>query len=343
MPPAAQQVVQFAVDSLLDGRPVTTLTAGALVPWTVGIDKDDGYITTAAAQFLKQTGKALPDDATFAGDATHPDMVLHFANGASSTSPQARGISGVSQFELEVPRATYSELYLAVTSSYGDSPLTATMNYADSTTSKLQFTLPDWGTGSALPTSPPIFFNLISGLHKWTHDNASVDTPTHTITGVKVTPDASKELTRIRIDKAGASSYLVFWGATGVATSSISNSNGGAGGSGGASGAAGMSGNGGASAGQSGAAASGASAAGAAGSATAGASTANGGAAGPSAGAPSAALAGMSAGGASTQAPEANDAGGCALGQRRHSNLVSTLWLLALCGLLSARRLNSSR
>jgi len=143
MPPAAQQVVQVAVDPRLDGRAVTTLTAGKLVPWTVGIDKDDGYITTAAAQFLKQTDKALPDDGTFAADANHPEMVLHFSNAASSTSPQARGVSGVGDFEFEVPHVAYSELYLALVSSYGDSPLTVTLTYANDDTGKLSFTLPD--------------------------------------------------------------------------------------------------------------------------------------------------------------------------------------------------------
>ncbi len=344
MPPAAQQVVQFAVDSLLDGRPVTTLSAGALVPWTVGIDKDDGYITTAAAKFLKQTDKALPDDATFAADATHPDIVLHFSNSASSTSPQARGVSGVAGFELEVPRASYSELYLAVTSSYGDSPLTATLAYADNSTSKVQFTLPDWGTGSALPTSPPIFFNLISGLHKWTHANASVDTPTHTITGVELTPEPNKELTRIRIDKAGANSYLVFWGATGVATSPIGNSNGGASGSGGMSGSAGAAGS---EAGQGGTPSGGSGASGAAGSSAAGAGgtpvNAQAGAPGGTGGGAGSLLAGMSAGGASELAPAANDTGGCSLSRRRASSFGNALSLLAFLLLLGVRRLNSSR
>src|ERR1700704_5471290 len=44
-PARAEQTVQMAVDALLDGRPVSTLAGGVIVPFTVGIDKDDGYMT----------------------------------------------------------------------------------------------------------------------------------------------------------------------------------------------------------------------------------------------------------------------------------------------------------
>jgi len=335
MPPLAEQVVQIAVGTVLDGRPVTTLTAGAIVPWTVGIDKDDGYITDAAAKFLKQTDKALPDDATFAADATHPEMVLHFSNAASATSPQARGVSGVSQFEFDVPHASYSELFLALSSSYGDSALSITFLYADASTSSQMFTLPDWGTGAALPTNPPIFFNLISGLHKWTRDNASVDTPSHTITGVKLSPESSKELNRVRVSKTAATPYLVFWGATGIAVSPISNSNGGAGGvsaaggnggagAGGTAGATGTLATGGTSAGASGS--SGAPAAGASGSNAPGGSGGN-------------VNVGGNSSGASSTLPS-TEPEGCTVSVRseQHARFRGAVWLLALCALLFLRR-----
>jgi hypothetical protein len=342
MIPAAEQVVQIAIDPLLDGRPVTTLSGGKLVPWTVGIDKDDGYITTAAAQFLKQTGTALPDDATFNGDATHPLMVLHFSNAASPESPQARGVSGVAQFEFDVPHASYSQLFLAVTSSYGDSPIKVTFGYADASSSGAQFTLPDWGTGSALPTNPPIFFNLISGLHKWNHDNASVDTPTHTITGVSLSPDPNKELNHVQIAKSGASSYLVFWGATGIATSPLGNSNGGAGGSGGGAGASGAgAANGGAGGSSAGAPAS----AGSAGSPLPSAGGAGGSVPASTAGGAATSSAGGSASAGLAERPSdaSADSGGCSMNGGRRSGSPSSLWPFALCALLYLRRASSRR
>ena len=328
MAPFADHVVQIAVDGVLDGRPVTTLSNGSLVPWTVGIDKDDGYITTAAAQFLKQTGTALPNDATFAADATHPEMILHFSNLAGTTTPQARGVAGIAEFEIEVPVAHYSQLFLAVTSSYGDSPLEITFVYSDQTSSAFQFTLPDWGTGGALPTKPPIFFNLIAGLHKWNRDNASVDTPTHTITCVKLSPESSKDLTRVRVHKDGVAPYLVFWGATGVAISALVDANGGASGAGGASG--GVSGG-----GAPGAAAGGRDAtSGSAGTLTASAGAALGGSAGATTPAPG----GSSSGAGASAAPTA-ETKGCAVAARGSGVSWRPLWLLALCAVLIARRL----
>ncbi len=76
-------------------------------------------------------------------------------------------------------------IYLLMTTSEGAAPLTVTMTYADATTSVTTFTLPDFGTGQPLPTTPPIFFDLISGMHKWNTSDAQVDTTGHTITGVR--------------------------------------------------------------------------------------------------------------------------------------------------------------
>jgi hypothetical protein len=215
----ATEVVQIPVDGVLDARPVSTLTGGALVPWTVGIDQDDGFMTTAAAKSLHQTGAALPDDGAFAADAHHPAVVLHFSNAAPATAPQARSVSGVASFAFDVPPATYETLLLFLTSSYGDSKLEVTFQYADGTSTKTAFTMPDWGTGAALPAPPPTFFNLVGGLHKWTKAGASVDTPTHALAGVALSPAAGKTMVHLAIAKLSTAERLTFWGATGVATS----------------------------------------------------------------------------------------------------------------------------
>ena len=331
MSPATDQVVQIAVDPLLDGRPVTTLGNGALVPWTVGIDKDAGYITAAAAQFLGQAVNALPNDGTFAADAAHPEMVLHFSNAASATSPQARGVSGVADFEIAVPEAHYTQLFLALTSSYGDSPLSLTFVYADASLGTVQFTLPDWGTGHALPSDPPIFFNLISGLHKWNRANAAIDSPSHTITGVKLSPEVSKALSAVRVHKGGTAPYLVFWGATGVALGSTE-ANGGA---------AGSAGTGGGSAGTGGGSATGG--------ASAGSLDTNGGASGKATGAAGSAQAAggatSAAAGSTSVAGSGAESNGCRFvtARRTRGGVPSVVWLITLCALLWIRRARSHR
>jgi hypothetical protein len=216
----AETVVQVPVDAVLDGRPVSTLTGGVVVPWTTGIDKDDAYMTTAAATSLHQTGPALPDDGRFAANADHPEVALHFSNAAPKTSPQAHLQTAMGAFSFAVPPATYREVELFLTSSYGDAPLVVTLTYADRSTTKATFTLPDWGTGKPLPTAtPPRFFNLIAGLHKWNQAGASLDTPSHTITGVALATAADRVLASIEISKTTAAPWLTFWGATALATS----------------------------------------------------------------------------------------------------------------------------
>jgi hypothetical protein len=88
---AGDTVVQVPCDGLIDGRTVSTFTAGAVVPWVAGhgVDGDgdnDGYVTAAVeAELVKQgktvggvAGKALPDDGLFPMDARHPAIQLHF-------------------------------------------------------------------------------------------------------------------------------------------------------------------------------------------------------------------------------------------------------------------------
>jgi hypothetical protein len=225
----AEQTVQIPIDTLLDGRPVSTFTAGAVVRWTTGVDQHDGFATSAAVAKLGQTGPALPGDGVFAATASHPDLALHFSDVAAASSGQAHILAGAGNFQFDVPPATYSQLFLAMTSSSGDSALTITLDYSDANPTIVNLTLPDWGTGKPLPTDPPIFFDLISGLHKWDEQDDSVDTPSHALTGVVLSPAAGRELTRVEVSKPSTAQYLVFWGATGVAIGDVGGSGGGAG------------------------------------------------------------------------------------------------------------------
>jgi hypothetical protein len=219
----ADVVVQIPIDPLLNGRPVSTFTSGKVIPWTAGqgLDAMDGLVTSAAEKALGQTGVALPDNGTFAADADHPQAVLHFSNDAGASSPQTYFLNGPGDFQFAVPQATYSRLFLYLTSSYGASPLTVTTTYASGQAATTSFALPDWGTGQPLPTDPPIFFNLISGMHKWTAEDQQVDSPVHTITGVVISLDATRALTTVQVKSSATMQDLIFWGATGLATNPV--------------------------------------------------------------------------------------------------------------------------
>ncbi|HVR61321.1 MAG TPA: hypothetical protein VMU50_05445 [Polyangia bacterium] len=225
----AAETIQIPVDALLTARSVTTLTNGALVSWTVGVDEGgtgDGFLTAAASKFHKDpaTVKALPDDGTFPADNRHPEIVLHFSNDADPASQQTRPVKGVGEFSFPTPAAQYEKLFLIFTSGEGASALTFTLTYADGTTDVVNQLLPDYYI--PIPATDPVFFNLALDLAKWRQTNAVADGAHHFIDGVEIHPAASKVLTGVKVAKTAAA-FLVFWGATGIATSSIDGGSGG--------------------------------------------------------------------------------------------------------------------
>jgi len=219
----ADQTVQVPLLNFMTARAVTTLTGGKLVPWTMGIDGGgaaDGYMTAAASKFHNDPAnlKALPDNGTFAADARHPEVVLHFSNDADATSQQTYWVKGMGNFTFPVPPATYSKMFLFLTSSEGASALKISLTYADATTDVSNVNLPDY-YADVSPTDL-VLFNLASDLPKWTKTGTVAETNHHNLTGVEIHPAAAKMLSSIKIEKT-ANGYLVFWGATGVATSAV--------------------------------------------------------------------------------------------------------------------------
>jgi hypothetical protein len=124
----AQYVVQIPVDSVLDGRSVSTLTGGAVVPWGAGQgvynNGAGGAYATAAVKAklaMAAIGRGLPDDGLFPAVPPLPPFQLHFSNAAPDTSMQthqvhqmagAPPLQGPQSFQFAVPPATYSALYL---------------------------------------------------------------------------------------------------------------------------------------------------------------------------------------------------------------------------------------
>ena len=223
----ADTVVQFNIDAVLNARPVSTLTNGAIVTWTAtqGVDGNgsaDGYITKAVLMKLGQAGNALPDDGVFPATNGIPEIRLHFANDNPATSFQAHNAhrAVAASIDFAVPQATYSKVFLALTSAEGADKLTVTLTYADATTSMAAFTLTDYDTPIPASTAEVGYFSLIS-IRKWSQANQVGDNAGHQITGVILTPTPGKPLTRITIAKPADGQYLVFWGATGIATSAV--------------------------------------------------------------------------------------------------------------------------
>jgi hypothetical protein len=216
----ADTVVQIPVDTVLNARSVTTLTAGKLVTWQMGIDgggKGNGYLTMAASLFVgDKNPHALPDSALIAADARHPALQLHWSNG-DGTSNQTRAVTGAGAFTLPVPAAAYSKLFLCFTSAEGASALTFKLDYGDSVQT-INLTLPDYYNDIA--ANDPALFYVVKDLAKWNNANRMSEASHHNIDGVELHPAAGKTLRSVRISKT-AGGYLVFWGATGIATGSV--------------------------------------------------------------------------------------------------------------------------
>jgi hypothetical protein len=204
---AADTVVQVPVDALIDGRTVSTIAGTTITPWTAtqGVDGDgngDGYVTDAVEAVLNTMGKtvggkvgvALPDDGMFPANTRHPVVILHFSNAVPITSPQTHQIyinKGAQNFQFAVPPATYSKMFIFITASEGGAALTITLNYAAGTAATMtKLMLPDYGIGGA-GANDPVFFNLISGMRKWSPTDGEGDGPSHTITGIELNPSAT--------------------------------------------------------------------------------------------------------------------------------------------------------
>jgi hypothetical protein len=228
----AQYVVQIPVDSILDGRAVTTLTGGTVVTFgnKQGIYSggQTGYATAAVQMMLAPTSKGvgLPDDGFFPATGNLPPFQLHFSNAAPAASPQTRQLpasatAGAQTFQFPVPPATYSALYLILASGDGAASFTVTLSYAGGVPSTMTTitNLPDSGAGVQMG-GPPHFY-VVTNTGKWDTTNKDLEPTNHTIEGVEITPSpAPAVLTGVTITKTNGA-ILVFWGATGIATTPV--------------------------------------------------------------------------------------------------------------------------
>jgi MYXO-CTERM domain-containing protein len=236
----ADTVVQIPLAGLLDTRSVFTLTNGTIVPFTLAIDGGNGDVgtgaqngfATKAVAMMKSPGNvanALPDDGHFPADTNHPDVVLNVSNAADATAPQNHlvkpmvGATPPETFSFPVPSATYSKLFLFFHGADNGTTVKITLTYSDATTDVTNATIPDFFNA---PTDAKVFV-LAPDLAKWTKTTTIAEANHHNIFGVTLAPMA-KTLSMVKVERGNAG-YLVFWGATGVATSAVSGLDGGAG------------------------------------------------------------------------------------------------------------------
>ena len=334
----ADTIVQVPLSGLLDARSVTTLTDGKLVVFTLPTDGgglQNGFATAAVAQMQgAPAANALPDDGRFAANARHPEVILNFSNAASATAPQTHLVAPSASFDFAVPAASYSKLFLFFNGAAGGSTVKVTLSYADATMDQQSATVPDYYADIS-PTDP-VIFNLAADLAKWDKTSKINEANHHNITGVELNGMAGKTLTTVKVER-GAEGNLVFWGATGIATSEVAG--GGAAGAAGQGGAGGTAGAGGVAAGAgagAGGLTGGAGAAGSDGSA-AGSSGASG-----AVNAAGAAGAAVGSAGASMAAATSEGGCGCRLGAARSSSLGGLLALVGVAVAAQRRKLRGA-
>jgi hypothetical protein len=360
----AQNVVQIPMTGIIDTRGVITLTNNVIVPFTLTVDGggtptdtgmgglQNGFATKAVAM-MKSPGNvanSLPDDGHFPADANHPDVVLNYSNAADPTSPQNHlikpmvGTTPPDVLTFPVPMGTYSKFFLFMHGADGGTTVTITLTYADATTSVTMAKINDFGDGSVPPAGGNVFV-LYGNLAKWSKTTTIAEGGNHNIFGVSLVPMA-KTLMSVKVER-GPKGYLVFWGATGVATGPVSGlPDAGTPADGGAAGASGGAGSNGAAgstmtagtAGENGGAGAtgtaGSSQSGSTGSAGAGAAGSTGGGAGSTGAAGSTTTAGA-AGAAGTHAKSSS---GCSLGATDTGEASAASLLLAAVLVARARR-----
>ena len=208
----ANRVIQIDVSAILNARSVTTFNKGKLVTWTTGIDKENGYLTMAAAAFTgDKNPRALPDNPLFPANSSHPEILLHYSNKAG-TQNQTRCLPDSGEFICKVPHYKYADLYLSLTSSYGASSLQIELTYKDGVELK-NFVLPDWFKD--IPENDPDFSYVAHNMGKWGKKNNLNEKDHHNIDALNIHPDPNRMLSSIKLRKLPGA-YLVFWAATGV-------------------------------------------------------------------------------------------------------------------------------
>lgn len=214
----SKKVIQIDISSLLNARPVTTLTQGKLITWTKGIDGDglaDGYLTQSAASLNgDKDAHALPDKALISANTQHPEILLHY-NNSDDKHNQARFVSGPGEFVINIPANHYSQIFLGLSSAEGPSHLQCELIYSDGNDVK-NYSLPDYYNN--IRANDSNFTYVLTDLAKWGENNNMTEKDHHNIHLLILSIEPGRTLTGIKVKKA-KEGYLVFWSATGISNS----------------------------------------------------------------------------------------------------------------------------
>lgn len=223
-PSLTAQVVQVDVTSLFNADVIVN-NGNGLDATQSSIDRGDAPInnyafpTQSVAGALCGAPSGLPDDGAFAANAFHPAVQLAYDNGNDGNNafrlPDSAGT-----FTIDIPDGQYEQVHLFATTGNGDSLLTVTLNYSDLTTSQANVTVPDWFGGFADSAST---YHLISERDRVQPGSGPgvafecPDTDVFDIFGFRLSPDPTKTLQSVRVDRTDTDGILNFFGATAVA------------------------------------------------------------------------------------------------------------------------------
>ncbi|GAA4091130.1 hypothetical protein [Mucilaginibacter panaciglaebae] len=206
------KVVQIDITRSLNVRPVTVLADGTLVHWTKGVDRENGYMTTAAAKVNgDQNSNALPDNPVIPATGKHPAIQLYYNNKYASGN-QAMLLADSDTFTLKIPKSKYADFFICLTSAYGKSKLEYDLVYSDGTDTK-NITVPDWANDVA--DNDPDFSYVVHDLPKWSNTGKQTEPNHHNIHALNIHPDRKRTLTAVQL-KNNSKTYLLLWAATGV-------------------------------------------------------------------------------------------------------------------------------
>ncbi len=144
----------FNADVVLNGTP------GAFDTEMDSIEGIWSFVTASAGAGAACGGPFLPDDALFAGNATHPEARLGWRNTDNGANAW-QTFHTIGSITVEVPNLAYDTLFLYATGAW-ETFLTVTLNYTSGS--------PEVFAGIAYPSwfeeAPPGFFNLVDGLDR---------------------------------------------------------------------------------------------------------------------------------------------------------------------------------
>jgi hypothetical protein len=152
----------------------------------------------------------LPNDGSFAANASHPAVQLAYRNDDNGNN--AARVLATGPLAIDVPDGPYTQLQVFGISTEGSAALTFTLHYCDGTTATRSITFPDW-----FNDPPPAgTFYLIDGMDRAGIGGTYQASRDPAAFGVSLAPDATRVLVSVDVAIATTSTARFFLlGATG--------------------------------------------------------------------------------------------------------------------------------